>query len=472
MPNLNKASAQATSAGTSVFISGLIFAFISINAEMTPTFMASQVAIIVAVSIAISIFCDGRKGLKNLFRADLVCILSLYFLSLVEFLYPQPDFNQFLTSEQTLAALKVLLIGFASLAIGRHINISKAKTPRWLDFSNIPNTVLFRLLIICAILAYFNMLSSVNFNPMRVFEALLGPRFAVPWGRGRLGDWRALISEWNILANAIPPLTGIILNNRRLFPSWQIYLVISIFVFTIFEGFASGTRNVFCSYVATFLAGYFLTLKRPTFFNVAIPIGIAGYSILFATHHMLGFRDIGILNYLASGKFNEQAQETLKVDFNLAAMGLLIDAFPKNHDFLGLELIVVFLTKPIPRVLWHDKPEGLSVSIEDVVGAEGWTVSSTYLGECYMLGGIFAVIAISLLLGMLASWWSRTVKFETSGYGIVVNALGFFTAAISMRSLIVFTTSMLPVIGLIFLAKQLPGFLGINKNVAYDPPPK
>ncbi|NET72754.1 MAG: hypothetical protein F6K62_18030, partial [Sphaerospermopsis sp. SIO1G2] len=130
----------------------------------------------------------------------------------------------------------------------------------------------------------------------------------------------------------------------------------------------------------------------------------------------------------------------------------------------GLELLIVFLTKPIPRVLWPGKPEGLSISIEEVVGAKGWTVAATYIGESYMMGGIIAVILMSLSLGILANWWSRTAAFHTTGYGIVVNSLGFFTAAISMRSLIVFTTSMLPIMGLVFIAKAFPGLLGVKSS--------
>ncbi|TAF07526.1 MAG: hypothetical protein EAZ77_09585, partial [Nostocales cyanobacterium] len=429
-----------------------------------PSLMANQVAIIVAIAIAVSIFFDSRRGWNNLFRADLACIVALYFLTLIEFLYPQTKFDQLLTPEQTKHALEVLLIGFGTFAIGRHLNFFKAAPPEWLNFGNIPDKALFRFLLISAFLAYFYMLMSVDFNPVKLIEALLGPRFAVPWGRGQLGDWRVFLSELKLFAYVIPPLAGIIWNRRQSFRGWQIFLVMFIFAFTLFEGFSGGTRNVLGSYIATFLGGYLLTLQRLNLLNIGIPIGVMGYAMVFATRHMLGFREMGISQYLATVAYaTEKVQGTLSVDYNLWSMGLLVDAFPNKHDFLGLELLFVFLTKPIPRVLWPDKPEGLSVSIEEVVGANGWTVSATYIGESYMMGGIFAVILASLCLGLLANWWSRTAAFHTTGYGIVVNALGFFTAVISMRSLIVFTTSMLPIVGLIFIAKTFPGLLGVKR---------
>ena len=204
---------------------------------------------------------------------------------------------------------------------------------------------------------------------------------------------------------------------------------------------------------------------------MGIPTGVMGSAIVFATRHMLGFRDMGIRRYLETAAYaTEKVQGTLSVDYNLKAIGALVDAFPKNHDFLGLEVLFVFATKPIPRVLWPDKPENLSVSIEDILDAKGWTVSSTYIGESYMIGGILAVIIVSLTLGMLASWWSRTAAFHTTGYGIFINALGFFTAGITMRSLSVLTTSLLPILGLIFIVKVFPSLLGIRRS-EYEYPP-
>ncbi len=470
-PIFKRRIATATIPGTFALLCGLLLAFITININETPSLMARQVAIPVGIAIAVSVGFDFMRGLRNLFRADLLCLIALYFLTLVEFLYPQNQFDQLLTPEQTVQALYVVLVGFAGLAIGRHLNFLKPAAQGWLDFNHIPNQVLFRLFLTAALLGYFYIFLSVDFDPFKVFDALLGPRFGVPWGRGRLGDWRSLFIELKLFVYVIPPLTGIIWNRRQYFRTWQVFLVIVVFIFTLFEGFAGGTRSVFSTYISTFLGGYLLSLKRPNLFNVAIPTVVMGPAIVFATRHMLGFRNMGIRRYLETAAYaTEKVQGTLSVDYNLNTIGALVDAFPKNHDFLGLEVLFVFATKPIPRVFWPDKPENLSVSIEEILDAKGWTVSSTYIGESYMIGGILAVILVSLALGMLASWWSRTAAFHTTGYGIVINALGFFTAGITMRSLSVLTTSLLPILGLIFIVKAFPSLLGIRRS-EYEYPP-
>jgi hypothetical protein len=460
-----KPVAQPTQVGTGIIIAGLCIAYTNINTYLAPSELATQVAIAVGLALALSVWFDSRKGLQNLFRVDIVCLISLYYLTLVEFLFPQYKFDSLLTSEQTAHGLYVTLIGIGGIAVGRHIHFLQPQPKLWSYLGNLPDKVLFRLFIISAILGYLYMLMSVDFNVVKIFDAWLGPRFAVPWGRERLGDWRALLSELKLFTYVIPPVAGIIWNRRQSFRNWQILLVMVIFVITLFEGFAGGTRNVLGSYFAAFLGGYFLTLKRPNLFNLAIPTAISGYAMMFATRHMLGFRNMGIRRYLETGAYAvEQAKESFAVDYNLNAISIIVDAFPHKYYFLGLELLYVFATKPIPRAFWPGKPEGLSISIEEVTGAAGWTVSTTYIGESYMMGGVMAVILMSLSIGILASWWTRTAAFYNTGYGVVINALGFFTGALAMRSIAFFTTSILPILALIFFAKVMPFFLGIKRS--------
>ena len=45
--------------------------------------------------------------------------------------------------------------------------------------------------------------------------------------------------------------------------------------------------------------------------------------------------------------------------------------FPRTHPFLGFEIPYQALIRPIPRAIWPGKPEGLSMTIEDVMEVEG-----------------------------------------------------------------------------------------------------
>lgn len=454
LPEKKRYPPAATVASTGAFLIGLAIAYFSIPASAAPSIMARSVAIITGIAFAVSIFLDSRKGLNNLFRTDLLCLVGLYFLTLVEFLFPQPDFDGLLTVEQTYKALSIVLAGMACLAIGRHLVAQKPMKASQLNFGDISNQLLFNIVVVSAFLGYLDMLLAVNFDVARMVDAMMAPRFAQPWGRGRFGDWRTFLTELNLLLYIIPALAGVIWNRRRSFSIFQIAIVLILFLFTMFFGFAGGTRNIFIAYLAIFIAGYLVTLPKYNFKNVVIPLLLAVFITVFASYHMLEFRTIGLKAYLEDRVYaGNTGRETLSVDFNLWSIGLIADALPRKHEFLGFEVIYWALIRPVPRVLFPGKPEGLSISIEEIVDADGWTVSATYLGEAYMTGGMLGVIGISLFFGALAAWWNRMALQRQSAYAMMTYALGFAAAGITMRSLFWLTTMILPVVALLVLKK-------------------
>jgi hypothetical protein len=160
---------------------------------------------------------------------------------------------------------------------------------------------------------------------------------------------------------------------------------------------------------------------------------------------------VGLKNYLEGRNWQvETAEQSLAVDLNLHSIAALQRVFPAHVDYIGLEVPYIALIRPIPRALWPGKPEGLSVSIEQAVGAgEGWTVAATFAGEAYMSGGYLAVLGISLFFGFLTAWWNRLASPNNSQFGVLIYASGFFAAVISMRSLFSFTTALLPTLSAI-----------------------
>ncbi|MBD2001058.1 oligosaccharide repeat unit polymerase [Leptolyngbya sp. FACHB-541] len=437
-------------AGTVCLLFGVVLGYNLYPAEETPSTMARVAAIAVGVAFLISVFFDSRKGLRNLFRTDLLCLLGLYALTLAEFLFPQEEFNNMVDTTGTANALNLVFIGIVGLIIGRHLVAPTPVRSRWLNLEEITNSTLFWGLLLAGFLAYLYMLMSVQFDPVALIEGMLGPRFSEPWGRDRLGGWSSLIIELNLLSYAIPPLTAVVWNRRQMFPLWQLLIIGSIFTLVMFQAFAGGTRNIFIAHISTFVMSYLLTLPRNNFRNTVIPILLAGFIAVYGSYHMLEFRTIGLRNYITKQVYaSGETRETLAVDYNLSSIAPLIKAMPANHPFLGLEVLYVAAIKPVPRALFPAKPEGLSISIEEIVGAEGWTVATTYLGESYMMGGWLGALAMSLFFGALAAWWNRMAMREQSDYALVVYALGFFAAGITMRSMFWLTTAILPVIALI-----------------------
>src|SRR5262249_30054293 len=107
--------------------------------------------------------------------------------------------------------------------------------------------------------------------------------------------------------------------------------------------------------------------------------------LVIATILMLEFRSVGFKGF----EFSESRYDTIFVDRSLVMISQLTEVFPSPNEFLGLEIPYNALIRPIPRVLWPDKPEGLSTGIEAALGAgSGYTIACTFVGEAFMAGGL------------------------------------------------------------------------------------
>jgi hypothetical protein len=161
-------------------------------------------------------------------------------------------------------------------------------------------------------------------------------------------------------------------------------------------------------------------------------------------YFMLEFRNEGLGNY----SFAESEFNGVFVDSNLVVISKLTEVFPRMNSYLGLEIPYNALIRPIPRAIWPGKPEGLSVGMEDALGAEGLTLASTFVGEAYMGGGILGVLLAGLIFGAAAAKWNQLGRDLSSNYKLILYVSGFFAAAIGMRSLLVVGPAILPTLAL------------------------
>ena len=207
---------------------------------------------------------------------------------------------------------------------------------------------------------------------------------------------------------------------------------------------------MFAGYLAGFLGAYLLTHPRLTMVKAGIAgIGVAGL-FFWGSYHMLEFRQMGLKNYLEGEAYtSETTRDTLFVDYNLHAIAEMMTVFPSRAEYLGWEIPVWCVIKPIPRAIWTGKPEGLSTTIEEAMGVEGMTISTTYIGEAYMSFGLLGVVGFSVLFGMATGWWNRLGSDTRSTYTILVYASGLAAFALCMRSMLWFSTAILPTIALV-----------------------
>jgi hypothetical protein len=435
----------------------------------TPEDVARFGAVGVLFSLAASMAVDMRRGIQNLVRTDLIALMALYFLTLAEFLGREEGYNALASMDSTRLATLACICAYAGMIVGRHLIPPTKKHPlQSLFVQPAPRSLLFGMFWVCFFIGFLNMLISVDFNPYMMVLYFIQPRFWQPWSRGTLGDWKAMLYETSMILYLIPPLGGILLARRQKYPGFEVFLVMLGVLFTLFYGFSSGTRNIFATYLVTFMIGYAFAANRRRTKEIALMAICCAVALVVSTKMMLDFRDVGLEDYILGGyyKGTEEAgltqpkdpEPTLDVDNNLYAISRMVEYFPAHHAYTGMEIPYLALIHPIPRVFWPTKPEGMSISVEDIFGANGWTVATSVVGEEYIMHGFLAVFLMSVFFGACCAWWNLLASPKNSEFGILIYASGFFSAVITMRSMNWFSTALLPtlaglVIGYVFLVK-------------------
>jgi hypothetical protein len=440
------------------------FAVSSGGAGRPPSETASVAAIGTGCSLMLGFAFEMRAGPNNLIRADVMALLAFYFLTFFEFLFPQAMFDRMIAAESAITGIYVVIVAFAGLLVGRHLIHPKRQPFQNILTHEIPHGMLVLLFWFAFCVGYLHQWSApaVGWSPVKWIDYSMSPRFAQPWGRGRFGDFSALLYELNMIINLVPPLAGIILARRHRFGVPALVLVLCGYLLTVFLAFAGGTRNVLATYLVTFVIGFAFAARKGRERELIAVIGSAAALLVFGTLTMIHMRTVGLKNYLSGQTASAGGKsESIYVDYNLYNIAKLTEVFPKRMPYLGFEVPYLALIRPIPRALWRGKPEGLSNSIEKALGFEGGviTISASFAGEAYMAGGMVGVLLVAIFFGAINGWWSHVMTPKISELGILIYSSGFFAAVISMRSLFTYTTALLPtvaaIVGTTYLVRYL-----------------
>ena len=450
-----------------VLLAGCGLATVSTYRDASPSQMAAATSWIWLGAIAVSLAIEARGGIRRLLRADLIAIAALYFLLYFEFLFPQTYFDTLVVPEQAAQACRLTQLGLAAMVIGRHLPMGGQWLVR-LGRIRLGSGHYLAVFAAAFVLAHLPMWVAVGLDFRQMWEELLGPRFGRSWGRGRYGDMGSLFHELQLFGYIVPPVAGWILAGRRQYASFTWLLVLGVLTFHFTVAFCSGTRNILAIYTATLWAGYILSARSPRVIPVVggtllLVVGFLSLSVL-----MLKFREYGLRHWIEQASpsaawseaafwgFAEPSDERsgFMVDYNLWRLAQMQSAFPSAHPYLGWNVAFVALTKPIPRALWLGKPRGLKVELESVIGAEGYTIACTWIGEAHVAGGAAWVGAIGLGIGLFCRLWNLLMQ-NPSGFALILFASGVYAILLLMRSLMFFTTAMLPCVALLVMAGLL-----------------
>ncbi|MFT5471448.1 MAG: oligosaccharide repeat unit polymerase [Verrucomicrobiales bacterium] len=457
-------SMRPTAAGNFVLLLGLLIAYATIQTDL-PSLMASRVARIVGGFLIASFLVEIQQiGLRRMIRIDAAALAAFYLLTLAEFLITQPALDVQVSSSAVETGLALVILGMAALTIGRSLVPFNPHRKSNSSLPELTQTEIFAMTILCFIIGHLHMVIAVGFSPIALFRELTDPRFAQDWARGQVGSWSALLYELNLLTYLIPPAGAMLLSRWKTLPLIWMPVLLAMLAFVFFSGFSQGSRYVFAVHLITFSAALLLSMKRLTLNKVILLVTPALTILIAASFFTLEFRRIGLREYVSrilSGTQIENVERELSVgsnlefmvDNNLRAISALSEYFPKRHDYLGSEVVIHGLVHPIPRALWPGKPEKLTIMLEEVLGIQGATIAATFVGEGYMAGGLFGVIAFGLVLGFFCGAWNRLGEVTGNQTLLLLYVAGFFWATVAMRSSMWVTVSALPCLALYVYAR-------------------
>lgn len=435
-------------APTLILVAGLAVTWLALPSSDAETVFKTA-AIGVGLALLIGTAMEALAGVRALIRADNLMLWVLYGLTLLEFLFPQPDVNGSVSVEAATRGTVAVLLGFFGLAVGRHLVSRRSSSKGPIDLK--PG-YLFWMFMLAFFVGYLHIFLAVNFDPIEMIEQMSKPRFTQSWGRGKIGGLYSLLYELGMLINLLPPIAGFMFAQAKRFSMAQKSIVLIVLALTFYSAFASGTRNVLGTYVISMFGAYVLgkpNIKLKQVLLVGVPV--AGL-LLFASSLMLEFRSAGGITAIAN---EGRHYDTLFIDHNIVSLSNLTNVFPDSVAYLGFEIPYQAIIKPIPRILWPGKPEGLSTGIEAALNINDGvtTLSCTFVGEAYMAFGLLGVIVVGLAFGAAAGWWNRVGQNTSSSFSQILYASGFLCAAMAMRSLLTMVPFMLPTFALWLLGK-------------------
>jgi oligosaccharide repeat unit polymerase len=435
--------ARNSNAPTLIMIFGLAATWLVLPSDDAESIFKTA-AIGVGIALLSATAMESFSGVRALIRTDNLMLWVLYGLTLLEFLFPQPDVNVAVSVEAATRGAGAVLVGFFGLIMGRHL-VSKRSSSN-VEVNLTPGH-LFGFFLFAFVVGYLPIFIAVDFDPIEMIVQMSGPRWSQSWGRGRYGNIYSLLYELSLLIYLLPPIGGLMLARANHFSNMQKVIVVSILVLTFYYAFASGTRNLLATYVISIFGAYVLSrpdLKLKQLLLIGVPLV---WLLLSASALMLEFRSAGGITALND---EERHYDTLFIDHNIVIISNLTNVFPDAVGYLGFEIPYQAIIRPIPRALWPEKPEGLSTSIEAASGVNDgvMTLACAFVGEAYMAFGFIGVLIAGLFFGAAAGWWNRVGQQAGSSFSQLLYASGFLCAAMAMRSILSMVPYMLPTLAL------------------------
>ncbi len=321
---------------------------------------------------------------------------------------------------------------------------------RWLKFLKMPQSLLnvasnqfsapalFHLILLCFVLGITRFAAPCYFNPVDMAYYLFVDRFGAPWARAGLGGWDAFLDFMQYFGYLLPALTVMLAAKTR-WLNWRVATAAALTIgFSLFLS-QGGNRRIVGTIFGVAIAIWMLANRKHSVRSILTMVIVVG-GLLWWMQFMLKIRSVGLGGAISSGEveinLTGQARSTeekedaavFNVDDNFLRLAQVIDLFPATQPFVHQKFLVYALVRPIPRVFWEGKPLDGGYDLTALLGMQGFSLTTSIVGEAYISFGYVGIVLFGLLIGGLAGMASQVLEGEMTPeralvYSILVMAL-------------------------------------------------
>jgi hypothetical protein len=397
----------------------------------------------------------ARASLNIALQGEHVLMLALVYWLLLDMLqsaYPLYG----VTYDNVVTAI----IAVGTMAIGIWIgSMGKGwQPPQWVKSTarlSIDDSRLFLAAWITFLLGMFHFALSSGFDLSVMIDGLGSVRFAAPWDRGEIGDWRAFSEHLTYFGYVLPSLT-VVLAHRRGWLQPRVIVSVTLSIIMVLFLMQSNGRRVIGVVIGAALINWMLMQKR---LRPKLVIGsvIVMTVLLIVMQQIVQYRKIGLEGWLR-GDAPRETFSHLHVDDDFLRLSQTTALFPEVTPYVGLQPLMYVLVRPIPRVFWAEKPVDPGYNLSTLVnlrGSGGTSLSHSIVGELYAMYGLLAVFLGGLFLGRLARMWNRVLDIPSGNGKTLIYGMGLMILFVSIRSMQDFVVMSYGLLGWLVVARIL-----------------
>jgi oligosaccharide repeat unit polymerase len=395
-------------------------------------------ALVLTLGLLIAPAAAALRQPKALLRAEHLLVMAPVYWLLLDLLQGAYSMAGISTSEieQAFIAIGIFVCCLWLGSMGRPWRVPSFISD---SVSGEPSaSVYFYLVIASFLLGMSKFAVASEFNVIAMFRSVGSGRWDAPWARGQLGGWDAFLDHLQYFGYLTSVLTVVVARrvgwrNWRTIVSSVLSAVMALFLVQ------SGSRRVIGVVVGVALIFWIVVQDSRLKVKHAFAALVTMLALLLAMQVMLQYRNVGLTVAMSDpsiGADDSPANEYLHVDDNFYRLCQVIQLIPNTHPYVYHGYLLYAVVRPIPRVLWPDKPVDAGFDLTRAVGDREVSYSCSVIGELYMSFGFFAVALGGWLYGRFAALVNGMLA-QSAGVGVVViYSIGVMALFSGMRSML------------------------------------